>query len=123
MRFSLTDAKICFQVAAATSLLALPVPADVKEINAFENLDFPTLVIARDTVQSALERRAAGESEVWRVSGIAAGSVTPLRTWKSKSGHWCREYEELIELADGQTQRNIATRCRTPDGHWLEVKG
>ena len=87
--------------------------------NAFLDLDAPTLIDARIAVQTALEERPTGEAFDWNVSGVASGRVVPLRTWKSKSGHWCRAYEETIELVDSAAPyiaRGI--RCRAEDGRW-----
>lgn len=89
----------------------------------YDELDWPSLSIARATVQSALEGRAKGETQYWQVPGIAKGAVTPRRTWRSASGHWCRQYEENIQLADGRIETAIAVRCRSSNGRWQLVGG
>lgn len=109
-------------LAAVAGLLLAPLETQARQITVFDELDFPTVEVARQSVQRALERRPSGETEFWRITGVAAGRVTPLRTWRSKSGHWCREYEERIELADGRTQATRAIRCRTADGRWLTTE-
>jgi len=91
--------------------------------NLFRELDVPTLNVARKAVQSALELRETGETERWSVPGIAEGEVTPRRTWRTQSGHWCREYEERLRLASGQAQHSVGTRCRAKDGTWRSQGG
>lgn len=86
--------------------------------NLFRDLDAPTLQIARAAVQTALEERTQGETQRWSVPGVARGAVVPRRTWKSASGHWCREFEETVQMADGRTQSAVSVRCRAADGRW-----
>jgi len=73
---------------------------------------------ARAAVQRALETRVTDEAEHWRAPGVAQGVVRPRRTWRSDSGHWCREFEESILLDDGRNQTTAAIRCRSGDGRW-----
>ena len=91
------------------------------EVNPYLDLDFHTLQTARAAVQRALESRATGDRETWSVSGVARGAVTPRRTWRSKSGHWCREFEEIVWLANGRTGTALGTRCRDANGKWLHA--
>ena len=73
-------------------------------------------------VQQALEASRSGESTA--VGGRTApvsGSITPIRTYRSKSGHWCREFEERLRL--GQTDLvRTAIACRTPTGEWRRME-
>lgn len=104
-----------------TALLA-PVQATA-DPNIFNDLDAPTLIQARETVQETLENLASGDSGTWAVDGVARGSVTPTRTFRSASGHWCREFEERLFLTDGRQQRTLSVRCRAPDGTWKLPEG
>ncbi|MFQ5566971.1 MAG: hypothetical protein ACE5EU_11480, partial [Paracoccaceae bacterium] len=45
-----------------------------------------------ETVQYALEHLTSGISTASMVKGTEV-TVTPIRTWKSVSGHYCRRYE------------------------------
>lgn len=90
--------------------------------NLYLDLDVPTLQVARDAVQTALEKRTRGQSQHWSMPGVARGSVTPRRTWRSASGHWCREFEEMVQLADGRRQTTVGIRCRTTDGRWRQER-
>lgn len=92
-------------------------------VNLFRELDYPSLEVARGAVQAALEKRTQGETEHWAVPGVARGAVTPIRTWKSDSGHWCREFEETLQFPDGRAQTTRAVRCRSGDGRWKLIGG
>lgn len=74
-------------------------------------------------VQTALETRQTGEAYVWTAPGITSGTVTPLRTWRSLSGHWCRAFEERLQLDDGRRDTASGVRCRGDGGRWLEPNG
>ena len=66
----------------------------------------------------ALENLGSGTSATVHV-GEAAYAITPLRTWKSVTGHWCRRYEMTVTQPGAAPARSEATRCRQ-DGLWLE---
>lgn len=93
------------------------------QTNLFLDLDLHTLETARSAVQSALETRPAGNSVHWSVRGVAEGTVTPRRTWRSRSGHWCREYNEAVTLTDGRQYAALGIRCRNSQGRWLVPEG
>ncbi len=92
------------------------------DTNPYLDLDFHTLLAAREAVQLALETRQTGETQTWSVPGVARGSVMPRRTWRSESGHWCREFEETVRLEEGLTGTAMGTRCRNDNGRWLQAK-
>ena len=96
--------------------------ASSTDANLYLELNSQTLETARLAVQRALETRETGDRETWSVAGVARGTVSPLRTWRSTSGHWCREFEETVRLADGRTDAAIGIRCRQSDGRWLLAK-
>lgn len=87
--------------------------------NLFLELDAIALQTAQSAVQSALEKQPTDESYFWSVPRVAEGQITPLRTWRSQSGHWCREFLERLELEDGRRYSAKGTRCRSNDGRWL----
>lgn len=49
-----------------------------------------------------------------------AGKLTPLRTYRTSNGQYCREYQQVVTIA-GDAQRAYGTACRQPDGSWLTV--
>lgn len=86
--------------------------------------------LARDRALSEQERRAAYLAFESRPSGEAVpwhdpdrdvhGTYTPLRTWRSRTGAYCREYQQVVVI-DGREQRAYGTACRQPDGSWRIV--
>lgn len=79
------------------------------------------VLIANQTVQNALENVRSGMQLSWKssVSGHS-GSVTPVSTFRSKSGFYCREYDETLTI-DDQTERYRDTACRDSGGLWRPV--
>jgi len=74
-----------------------------------------------DTLQYALERLTSGTSATAQV-GDTTITVTPTRTWKSVSGHYCREYELIVAKPDIAPDQVNGVRCRESDGVWKQVK-
>lgn len=72
-------------------------------------------------LREALETKGSGQKVSVEEFGGAGGSVTPVRTYKSVSGHWCREYVRDIRL-DGRSIDIRGVACRTIDGDWVTVK-
>jgi len=69
-------------------------------------------------VAQALEETASGGKLAWDSPGTGTyGEVTPVRTYRSKSNHWCREYL-AVKVADGGEQTTRAIACREADGSW-----
>jgi surface antigen len=76
---------------------------------------------ANQVVQNALEGTVSGTVLSWEnpVSGHS-GSVTPLKTFRSKSGAYCREYNETLTIGH-RTETYTDTACRAADGQWHPV--
>jgi anti-sigma factor RsiW len=76
-------------------------------------------------VSEALERHVSGVPAQWSSADGRRGLVTPIRTFRTAGGEWCREYEQVIQLGDEvETRRGIA--CRSTEGGWtrrLEMPG
>lgn len=71
------------------------------------------------TVQFALERLESGTSaRSDRTAEGAVAHVRPERTWRSVSGHWCREFSIRIEVPGSDDITRRAVRCRDGDGRW-----
>lgn len=73
-------------------------------------------------IEQALERAASGQSVAWQNpdSGVH-GEIVPVRTYRSKSNHWCREYL-ASKVADGIEEKTRAIACRAGDGDWVKVE-
>ncbi|MEZ5666723.1 MAG: RT0821/Lpp0805 family surface protein [Alphaproteobacteria bacterium] len=71
-------------------------------------------------IQLALETRASGESESWQNPATGMhGTVTPLRTYQSAIGIYCREYEVSV-MRDGSGEASRDAACRDSDGQWKD---
>ena len=73
-------------------------------------------------IEQALERTTSGQSVAWRNpdSGVH-GQVVPVRTYRSKSNHWCREYL-ASKVANGVEEKSRAIACRAGKGDWVKVE-
>jgi len=77
--------------------------------------------LAAATVARALDTQVSGSTVTWRnPDSGSAGSVKPLRTFRTADGRWCREFEQRLEAAADQQGRGIA--CRGPSGWWLKLE-
>lgn len=76
--------------------------------------------IAR-TTQHALENNQTGESSNWAnpASGHR-GTVTPTRTYTSRSGTPCRELQQTVAI-EARTTIAYDSACRRADGAWYSV--
>ena len=74
---------------------------------------------ARERVLSqALEKLASGETASWENPDSGRrGSITPVRTFKSRDGQWCREYA-ADEWLGGKRELRRAIACREGEGLW-----
>ena len=71
-------------------------------------------------IQYALEKLVSGIHTETFFGGVEV-DVTPVRTWKSVSGHWCREYDITVRESDASPERERSTRCRD-QGYWKLAK-
>lgn len=80
------------------------------------------LVYAMNTVQTTLETAPSGQTGTWNdeQSG-SSGSITPMRTFQTAEGDYCREYRETISTAEMETFE-MRLACRTADGVWLAAE-
>lgn len=70
-------------------------------------------------IQYALEKLVSGIHTESLFGGVEV-AVTPIRTWKSVSGHYCREYDITVTEPGAEAQYDRQIRCRD-DGKWLLV--
>ncbi len=50
-----------------------------------------------------------------------SGTVTPIRDGSTKSGAYCREYQQTITVG-GKTEKAYGTACQGADGQWRIVE-
>lgn len=72
-------------------------------------------------VQYALEKIISGVSTAAVVNGTKV-TITPLRTWRSVSGHYCREYRLTLAKPGSEPDRNRGVRCRESTGKWSKIE-
>lgn len=83
------------------------------------HMETERLLLAQ-SVQDALETKVSGEPVSIGQEGTWSDILTPIQTYKSKSGHWCRQY--LRETRFGKLDLTIrGTACRDEDGVWTTV--
>ncbi|HUF86321.1 MAG TPA: hypothetical protein VMM59_02975, partial [Thermohalobaculum sp.] len=73
-------------------------------------------------VQQALESAMSGEMVAVAdedVGGTVA--ITPIRTYRSESRHWCREFVERV-MINGEQVTRYGLACREQDGAWHRVQ-
>lgn len=73
---------------------------------------------ANQTAMRAFETTPSGSSASWRNPDNGnSGAVTPVRTYQTASGQYCREYQQTVTIG-GQQEKSYGTACRQPDGSW-----
>ena len=92
------------------------------ELEAIAARDAEDQRILAAAIEQALERSTSGQSVEWHNPDSGAhGQVVPVRTYRSKSNHWCREY--LASKVSDTTEEKIrAIACRAGDGDWVKVE-
>ena len=98
-------------------------PAPTAGDPAYSGLPPRAEVLARNTVQEALETARSRTSLSWTFAENGSkGEITPLRTYRSTTGYYCREYVEVVESGvEGRTSRQ-RTACRDTDGLWKPIR-
>ena len=98
-------------------------PAESRGDPAYGGLAPRAEVLARNTLQEALETARSQSSLSWIYAEDGSkGQITPLRTYRSTTGYYCREYVEIVESpADSRTARQ-RTACRDNDGLWKPIR-
>jgi surface antigen len=73
-------------------------------------------------LQDALETKESGAVVVFAAGEADIhGTIRPTRTYKSRSGHWCREFSEVIEI-DGTRELRQGLACRENSGVWARLE-
>ncbi len=71
--------------------------------------------------QKALETAPSGTRVAWQNPDTGhSGTVTPIRTYQTSSGQYCREYQTDVTVG-GKSEKAYGTACRQPDGSWKIV--
>jgi len=77
--------------------------------------------MAAEAERKALETAPSGTTVSWQNPDNGhKGTVTPVRTYQTSSGQYCREYETHVTI-EGKSEKAYGTACRQPDGSWKIV--
>ena len=72
-------------------------------------------------VHRALEQEVSGTEVGWENPDSGSyGTVTPVRTYRSDAGKWCREYTLVVNRGGGGSETRRAVACREPEGAWIK---
>ena len=86
-----------------------------------DRLDAADQQKANEAASRALESVPSGQSVAWRNPDSGnTGAVTPVRTYQTSTGQYCREYTQTINIG-GEKHQSYGTACRQPDGSWKIV--
>ncbi len=86
------------------------------------SLDRADQLAMERNAQQALEYNRTQQPSTWRNPDTGnSGAITPVKTFQTAQGQYCREYIQTVTIA-GQEQQAYGTACRQPDGTWLIVK-
>jgi surface antigen len=76
------------------------------------------VAMASQLMQSTLESAPDGASRRWANQHTGhSGEITPLRTYVSERGSFCRDYREELAVA-GSSGRFYHTACRDDAARW-----
>lgn len=86
-----------------------------------DRLDAADREKAHAAASQALEAVPSGHSVAWQNPDSGnTGTVTPVRTYQTATGQYCREYTQTINIG-GEKHKSYGTACREPDGSWRIV--
>jgi surface antigen len=111
LRRTLIAASVAWPLAACAGLSA-------GDPELYQSLAAPDVALAAELLQTTLESAADGASRSWsnRETGNR-GEITPLRTYVSETGYFCRDYREELTVA-GDSGRFYHTACRDDGARW-----
>ena len=85
-------------------------------------LDNESRKTANAALQAALENQVSGRSQKWTSPSTQfSGRITPVRTWRSRTGHYCRAFVEVVRLPSGIERQSSGRACRTVAGKWVRI--
>lgn len=87
-----------------------------------QSLDRADQLMMQRNAQYALENTRSNVATTWRNPDSGNyGSITPVETYQTSQGQYCREYTQTI-VVGGKAQQAYGTACRQADGSWMIIK-
>ncbi len=87
-----------------------------------KSLDRADELTMERNAQYSLENTRTNATTTWRNPDTGnSGTTTPVETYQTSEGRYCREYIQTVTVA-GEEQQAYGTACRQPDGSWMVVK-
>jgi surface antigen len=87
-----------------------------------QSLDRADQLAMERNAQYALENSRTNTSTTWRNPDSGNyGEITPVETYQTTSGQYCREYTQTV-VVGGEKQQAYGTACRQPDGTWKIIR-
>jgi len=110
-------------VAAALAIVVVGQGWSLRQAeHALEARELQIAALADRAVQDALENALSGAAISMSDPVVASTvSITPTRTYRSETQHWCREFVEDL-MVDGERVTRFGLACRENDGGWQRVQ-
>lgn len=87
-----------------------------------QSLDRADQLMMERNAQYALESTRSNVATTWRNPDTGNyGSITPVETYQTSRGQYCREYTQTVVIG-GRSQQAYGTACRQADGSWMIIK-
>ncbi|MCM2265851.1 MAG: RT0821/Lpp0805 family surface protein [Desulfuromonadales bacterium] len=87
-----------------------------------QSLDRADQLAMERNAQYALENTRTNSVTSWRNPDSGNyGAITPVETYQTASGQYCREYTQSVVIG-GEKQQAYGTACRQADGTWKIIK-
>ena len=111
----------CFWL-VVLGVLFLTGPASAHLRNIHAGMHPQTHEVINAAMQVALESHLSGRSRQWSsAKSNYSGRLTPVRTWRTRSGHFCRAFVEIVRLPSGVERNSRASACRNDAGVWVRI--
>lgn len=86
------------------------------------SLDRADRVAMHNATYRSLEHNQTGSASEWVNPDTGhRGTVTPVDTYQTETGQYCREFQQTI-IIGGEEHEGYGTACRQPDGTWKIVE-
>ncbi len=87
-----------------------------------KSLDRADRLFMERNAHYSLENTRTNAATTWRNPDTGNyGSITPVETYQTSRGQYCREYYQTVTIG-GRPQQAYGTACRQPDGSWLIIR-